>query len=146
MPTVDRSFARDLKTLDRRLGCKFNGNQFVVTYERGYGEPANVHLVKGDDGGFRQPDHRDIEALRKGDQENFRMKDHLDKMAYTYTLIQRKMREKVKDEIKGMTRDNKRQLINAFAKAANDRKANSTFRRINLKRKGKTIEEIRESA
>ncbi len=146
MPEPDRSFLRDLKTLDRRLGCKFNGSNFVVTYERGHGEPANVHLVKGDGGGFRQPDRRDIEALRKGDLENFSMKEHLNKMAYAYTKIQEQMRARAKDDIRHMTRDNRRQLQNAILRKANERKANSTFRRVELKRKGKTIEEIRASA
>lgn len=146
MPTPDRSFMKDLRTLDKRLGIKFNGFNFVITYERALGEPANVLLVKRDDGGFRQPDRRDIEALRKGDLNNFRMKDHLDRMAYIYTQIQEKARANAQDEIRHMTRDNKRQLVNAFARATNDRKANATFRRVDQKRKGKTIEEIRQSA
>jgi hypothetical protein len=141
--TPDRSFMKDLKTLSSRLGIKFNGFNFVLTYERGHGEPANVLLVKDDNGGFRQPDRRDIEALRKGDLNNYRMKDHLDRMASIYTEIQEKMQAKAKDDIRGMTKDNKRQLVNAFARATNDRKANATFRRVDLKRKGKTIEELR---
>ena len=144
--TPDRSFMRDLKLMDKRLGVKFNGNQFVVTYDRGYGEPVNIHAVKGDEGGFRQPDRRDLEFIKSGDLENSRLKDRLNAISYHSETIRNKMREQARTEIRAMTRDSKIQLTNTVLKKANARKANATFRRVPLKRKGKTIQEIQASA
>jgi len=146
MPEVDRSFLRDLKNMDRRLGVKFNGRQFVITYDRAYGEPANIHCVRTVDGGFRQPDTRDLNFIRSGDLENDRLKDRLDRLARHCEDIRKKIRANDKDEIRAMTRDNRRQLVNAFTKANNLGKGNSTFRRINLKRKGRTASEIQGAA
>lgn len=145
-PAVERSFLKDLKSMDRRLGVKWNGSNFVVTYERACGEPANIHCVRTADGGFRQPDQRDLCFIKSGDLENQRLKDRLDMMAAHFETERAKDRKRAHDEIRACTRDNKRQLINGVLQATNSRKANSTFRRIDLKRKGKTIQEIKGAA
>ncbi|MDP2362835.1 MAG: hypothetical protein Q8M94_03595, partial [Ignavibacteria bacterium] len=75
----DPSFVKRLKSMDRRLGVKFNNEHFVIVYDRGYGDPVNIHQVKTEEGRFRQPDNRDLEFLKSGDLENSRMKDRLDK-------------------------------------------------------------------
>ena len=49
----DRSFLRDLCLIDRRLSVKFNGSNFVICYDRGYGEPVNILRVKNEDGSCR---------------------------------------------------------------------------------------------
>jgi hypothetical protein len=131
----DPSFLKKLKMMDRRLGTKFNGKHFVVTYDRGYGEPVNVHRVKMDNGGFRQPDNRDLEFIKSGDLTNKGIKERLNELSYHSASIREKMREQAKSEIRDMTKDNKRQLINAVLKKDNARKANSTFRRITPKKK-----------
>lgn len=121
--------------MDRRLGTKFNGKTFVVTYDRGYGEPVNIHQVKTEGGGFRQPDNRDLEFIKSGDLENVSMKERLNALSYHSETIRAKMRAQAKSEIRAMTRDNRIQLQNAVLKKANARKANSTFRRITPKKK-----------
>lgn len=143
MPEVERSFLKDLKSMDRRLGTKFNGRNFVVTYDRGHGEPVNIHLVKAGDGGFRQPDRRDLEIIKGGDLEcGDSMTHRLQRRAYASECMRRDMRRKAHEEIHAMTRDNRRQIINTVLRKANERKANSTFRRVELKRKGRTAKEI----
>jgi phytoene dehydrogenase-like protein len=130
--------------MDQKLGLKWNGSNYVIVYARPYGDPANVHLVRTADGGFRQPDTRDLNFIRSGDLESDRLKDKLDRAARHYEEVRTKIRQNDKDEIRAMTRDNKRQLANAFSKR--DRKANSTFRRVELKHKGRTAKEIMNAA
>ena len=130
MPSVDRSFMKDLKNMDPRLGIKFNDKHFVVTYDRGHGQPVNIYRVKADDGGYRQPDKRDLLVLKAGDlAEGDSAEVRLRKSAYASELIRREEDRKIHEEIRGMTRDGKIQLTNAFKKAGGA-KANSTFRRI----------------
>lgn len=129
-PTPDRSFMRDLKLKDKRLGLKWNGSHFVITYDRGYGEPVNISCVKDDTGGFRQPDRRDLEFLYSGDMERTRPQDHLAKVAQYMDAVRKKDKEKAKDLIRHMTRDGKRQLIRAIGQLYNVGKFNSAFRRV----------------
>jgi hypothetical protein len=126
----DPSFIKQAKSIDRRLGVKFNGEHFVVTYDRGYGEPVNIHRCKAENGGFRQPDRRDIEFIRSFDMENESCKGRLQRLAKTADEYGKKIRKRATDEIRAMTRDNKIQLTNAVLRKANARKANSTFRRV----------------
>lgn len=132
----DRSFLRDLKNLDRRLGCKFNGSHFVITYDRGHGEPVNIFRVCGDTGGFRQPNQQDLMTIKQGDLASGESLDlRLKKRAYAYELMQREQRRKAAEEIRAMTLDNKIQLQNAYQKRANLGKTGSAFRKITPKSK-----------
>jgi hypothetical protein len=131
---------RDLNNLDKRLGTKFNGNNFVITYDRGFGEPVNVMLVKRDDGGFRQPDRRDIESLRKGDLATGESMDvRLRKLAYASERMRTDLRKKHRDNIRDMTKDDRIYLGQKFAQLTNQGKANSAFRRINHKPSKNTV-------
>lgn len=142
MPTPDRSFMKDLKSIDRRLGVKFNGNNFVVTFERAHGEPANIHLVRNSNGGFRQPDRRDLEFIKGGDLESDSMKNRLQKLAYTSEKIREEQRRKAKSEIRDMTKDGKLQLAKAITQRTNAGKGNSAFRRVIPKPKRTATTEI----
>jgi hypothetical protein len=126
----DPSFVKQAKTIDKRLGVKFNGDHFVVTYDRGYGEPVNIHRVKAEDGGFRQPDRRDIEFIRSFDMENESCKERLARLAKSSIEIRERLKKTAKDDIRHMTRDNKNQLIKAIVQKDNSRKGNAAFRRI----------------
>ena len=131
MPECDRSLKRDLKNLDRRLGTKFNGEHFVITYDRGYGEPVNVYRVKADDGGYRQPDRRDLEIIKGGDLNNGdRMEVRLKKMAYVSELMRKEIRKKQHDETRDRIKDSKLQLKRWIGDRANSSKSNAEFRRI----------------
>lgn len=134
MPEIDRGFLKNLKALDKRLGTKFNGNNFVITYDRGHGEPVNVLLVKRDDGGFRQPDRRELEALKKGDLATGEsMHIRLKKMAYASDQMRADIRRKHHENIRNMTKDDKNQLAKVFLQRTNQGKGNATFRRIDPK-------------
>jgi hypothetical protein len=133
-PIPDRSFLRELKSIDRRLGTKFNGSHFVVTFSRGYGEPVNIALVKSETGGFRYPDKRDLEYVKSGDlAQGDTMHNRLNKMAYTSELIRRQAREKARENIRDMTKDDRIYLDQKFRQLTNMGKANSAFRRIEPK-------------
>jgi hypothetical protein len=140
MPVVDRSFLRDLKNLDKRLGAKFNGRNFVITYERGYGEPVNIHLVRDANGGFRQPDKRDLGILKGGDlAEGDSMDSRLKKRAYLSEKMREKARADAKDNIRHMTKDGKNQLAKVIAQKTNSSKGNAAFRRITPKKKKQAL-------
>jgi hypothetical protein len=140
MPEVDRSFLRDLKNLDKRLGVKFNDRNFVVTYERGYGEPVNIHLVRNGDGGFRQPDQRDLKIIKGGDlAEGESMDTRLKKRAYISEKMREKARKDAKENIRNMTKDNKNQLVKKFTQKLNLSKGNAAFRRVITKKKKQAL-------
>lgn len=139
--TPDRVFVKRLKTLDRKLGVKFakSHGRFVVTYDRPVGGPANIFVVKGDHGEFRQPDKRDMDFLLSGDLNNEDMKTKLQKSATYMEKAREKNRKDAKDNIRDMTKDGKIQLSNAFSKIAGGGKGNSTFRRIEPKPRGSVV-------
>lgn len=140
MPECDKSFVKDLRNLDKRLGVKFNDRNFVVTYERGYGEPVNIFLIKNEDGGFRQPDQRDLKVIKSGDlAEGESMESRLKRRAYISEKMREKMRENTSQEIRDMTKDNKNQLAKVISQKMNTSKGNAAFRRITPKKKGVTI-------
>lgn len=133
MPTVDRSFMKDLKSLDKRLSTKFNGQNIVITYDRGHGEPVNILRVKADDGGFRQPDKRDLAVIKGGDLETEKMETRLKRTAYASELMRREAKRKAAENIRDMTKDDKIYLGQKFCQATNQSKANAAFRRIDHK-------------
>jgi hypothetical protein len=131
----DPSIVKRLKTIDPKLGVKFNGRNFVMTYERATGEPANIHLVKRDDGGFRQPDQRDIDFIRSFDMNNESCRERLLRLSQKSEKIREDLRKRAKDDIRHATLDNKRQLVNAFTRQTNQGKGNASFRRVTPKSK-----------
>ncbi|MCK4252142.1 hypothetical protein KAX97_11890 [candidate division WOR-3 bacterium] len=135
MHTPDRVFIKDLKQLDARLGCYFNETHrhFVITHERAVGPPAEIMLVERGDGGFRQPDKREIDVLCEGDLHRTNVKERLQKTVKYMDQFREKEAAHAKDEIRNTTKDDRRQLMNTYAKAFNTGKGNSTFRRIKPK-------------
>ena len=138
-PTVERGFMKNLKNLDRRLGVKFNGDNFVITYDRGYGEPVNLHMVKRDDGGFRQPDMRDMKVIYDGDMTNKKPELELAKRAYELLSVREESKRKSKEAFRDMTKDDRIQLMNAFQKAHGVGKNKAAFRPIKHKPKGQVF-------
>lgn len=131
---------KDLKLMDKRLGCKFNGEHFVVTYDRGHGEPVNIARIKGENDGFRQPDKRDLEFIKSGDMESESVRRRLDRISYVAAYEEKMKRQaKVKENMRDMTKDDKLQLKRWFADKHGDSKGNCEFRRINVKPKGKVF-------
>jgi hypothetical protein len=142
MPTIDRSFLKDLKAMDKRLSAKFNGSHMVITYDRGHGEPVNILRVRGEDGGFRQPDRRDLAIIKGGDlAEGAKMETRLREAAYRSELQRREAKRKAAENIRDMTKDGKRFLSERIGRLTNQGKCNSSVQRITHKPKGKVFAE-----
>ena len=136
MYNPDRVFVKDLKALDKRLGCKFQNGRFVVDYKRASGQPVPIFMVKGDKGEFRHPDKRDLDFLCSGDLTKEDMKTKIQKSAQYMEKARELKRKDAKDNIRNATKDGKIQLSNAMAKIAGGGKGNSAFRRVVPKSKG----------
>lgn len=137
----ERGFLRNLKNLDRRLDCVFRPEHghFVIRYDRGYGEPVNLHMVKRDDGGFRQPDMRDLKVIYDGDMTNKKPELELAKRAYELLSVREESKRKSKEAFRDMTKDDHIQLMNAFQKAHGVGKNKAAFRPIPYKPKGQVF-------
>lgn len=137
----DRTFMKRLKEQDPKLGCHFNGRHFVITYEVPWGPPATIWVVMGagPDRGFRQPDQRDLDEIMKSDVNNESPKQRHQRVAQYMSNFELQQRIRTRQNFRDMTKDNKIQLHQAFAKVAGVSKANSTFRRIDVKPSKNTV-------
>lgn len=138
----DRVFMKDLKRLDKNLGCYFEvaHGHFVITYKRPFGDPIPLFMVEAEDGGFRQPDKRDMNRLHESDthRPGQSVKEHLTKVTHYMEDYRKRVRKVGRENLRLMTIDDKRQLMSAFAKLWGG-KHNSTFRRVNPKQRGKVF-------
>ncbi len=125
----DPAFTKELKRTDPRLGCRFNGQTFVITYERPCGGSVPVMSVKDESGGFRQPNQRDIEKLKESDlaREDYREKFQRLGSVSEYMRDMAERKRKRASEIRDMTKDSRRQLYQAATKVAGTGKGNSAF-------------------
>jgi len=131
-------FMKQLKELDPKLGCEFNNNigKFLITYKRVTGLPVPIIRVEREDGEFRYPDQREINALHESDTQRVSMKDRLDK-ASKYVIDYRiNKQDEARENIRLMTRDDRLQLRRAIGRAAEPKADHSIFRRIIPKPKG----------
>lgn len=137
----ERGFLRNLKSMDKRLDCVFRPEHehFVITYQRPYGEPVNLHCVKASDGGFRQPDNRDLKVIYDGDMSNKRPEVELQKRAYELLSVREESQKKSKEMFRDMTKDDRIQLMNAFQKAHGVGKNKAAFRPVTYKPKGQVF-------
>ena len=134
MPECDRSFKRDLRNLDRRLGTFFNGEHIVVTFDRGHGQPVNILRVKAEDGTFRQPDQRDMKIIKGGDlAEGPKMELRLKEAAYKAERMREADKRKAHEKFRDMTKDDKTYLSQKIGQLMNISKSNAAFRRIDHK-------------
>jgi len=132
MPSVNPSFMKDLKSMDRKLDCIWNpdNKKFIVTYERATGQPVPVATLAGmENGEFRQPNQKDLEFIKSGDLSSDSIKNKLNKVASYMENVREEQRRKAEEEIKAMTKDSKIQLQQAAVRVAGG-KGNSAFRRI----------------
>lgn len=143
MPECNSSFLKDLKSIDKKLSTKFNGEHWVVTYERPYGEPVNVYRVKGDNGGYRQPDNRDLAVIKGGDlAEGDKPEIRLKKLAYMSEKMREEARRKARENIRDLTKDDRHYLASRIGQLTNQGKCNSAFRRIKTKPSKNTVRVI----
>jgi hypothetical protein len=132
MYTVPTTFSKILQSADQRLGCRFEPalERFVITYQRPVGAPIPLMVVETEDKGFRWPEQRDIDFLQRWDMENMRLKDRLAMVTNYMERYQEQQRRRTRDNHRHMTIDGKIQLMNAFGKLMGTGKHNSTFRRV----------------
>jgi hypothetical protein len=95
--------------------------------------------VKAEDGGFRQPDRRDLETLKQGDlASGENMDTRLRKLAYASYEIRETLKRKHRDNIRNMTKDDKHFLMNKIGRIAGQGKPKPAFRQVPYK-KGKNV-------
>lgn len=136
--TPDSGFMRKLKSLDPKLGCEFDYDteRFFVTYQRATGRPIAILNVKAPDGGFRQPDDREIRVLQQGDQQRVDVAANLEKAAHYMESVHTKTRTDRKSNIRDWTKDNKHQLMRSLNPSS---KANRPYRQITPRVTGKVF-------
>jgi hypothetical protein len=146
MYSPDRVFLNDLKHLDPRLGCYYETNHqhFVITYDRAVGGSVPIMVVEDGKGGFRYPDKRELDKLMEFDTHRVSMAQRLKHSAAYMEEVREKKRKDAREAIRDHTKDDRRQLAPKFARLTGG-KFNSTFRRINLKRRGKTVDELQKA-
>jgi len=128
-PNPDRSFMSQLKAMDKALGIKFNGDHFVITYQIESGPCVNIWKVVDGDGGFRQPDRRDLEILQQSNIEKESAEEKHDRVERYMEAERDRDRQRSREMIRDRTKDDKIQLFNGFARLAGG-KHNSAFRRV----------------
>jgi hypothetical protein len=133
----DRSFMRQLKMIDKRLGCKFNGQHFVITFHTEKYGTVNIWKVVSEKGEeFRQPDRRELEIIRESDLERLGPKERFNLVLAHMEKTKHRRDRLIKEEMRDRTKDGKIQLMRVFANAVGAGKNNATFRRITPKRRG----------
>ena len=144
MYKVDRTFRQKLKAIDRRLACTYNPDHehFVITYQRAWGDPVPIMSIEGPGGCFRQPNEKDLEFICAGDMENMTLNERMNMTAFHFERTREQTRKQSRDLVRQLTRENRRQLMPAFARLTNAGKFNSAFRRINLRQRGQTLDQI----
>ena len=133
MISVNPSFKKDLKLMDRKLDCFFHPEteKFIVTYERATGEPVPVATLAGmENGSFRQPYGTDLEFIKSGDMSNTTIREKMSKVANHMEFERSEQRRKSHEEIRDRTKDDRLQLQRAFQKTTNVGKGVTGFRQV----------------
>ena len=133
----DWFFMKQLRALDKRLDCFFNGTHFVITCETERYGKVNIWRVVDERGNFRQPDQRELDMLRQSDIEKRDPDEHFNLVTAYMEKYQEKRKKDVREEIRNRTVDDRRQLIKAFHPILGIGKANAAFRRINVRPKAR---------
>lgn len=136
-PTPDRAIMAQLKTMDKALGIRWNGEHFVITYQVPDGGPCvNIWKVVAGDGGFRQPDRRDIEILQQSNIERESPEEKQKRVERYMEAEREKDRRRAKEMLRDRTKDNKIQLYRGFERITGGsiqsqaERHNPAFRRI----------------
>lgn len=127
-PAPDLGFMNELRRMDKNLGIKFNGEHFVITYKVPNGV-VNIWRVVAGDGGFRQPDRRDIEILQQSNIERESPEEKQERVKRYMAAIREADKKRSRQNMRDWTKDGKIQLHRAFARVDGG-KHNSAFRRI----------------
>lgn len=143
-PNADSTFKKKLKEFDPKLTCVFDRRleRFVIKKEMAVGPPRGVLVVAGNEN-FRQPCELDIAMLWYADLwRHGGVNERIRKGEEHMQEYREKEDANVSSELRDVTKDDKLQLRRTLRQAVNDGKANSDFRRIIPKPKGKTAQEL----
>lgn len=146
-PPVDPTFLKKLKEFDPTLTCEFHRGheRFVIQRKATVGPPHNIMIVD-DFTGFRQPDERDLAALYAADLwRHGGVSERIRKGEEYMRNYRTREDEKMREEFRDVTKDNKYWLRRTMRQANNDGKANHEFRRIEVKPKGYTVNDLRKT-
>jgi hypothetical protein len=129
---VPSQFLKNLKSIDRGLDCEYNrfSDKFLIT--------QNGHIIYTISG--RYPDGRELLIIRESDLRRKSLKIRLKESEERAKEVKIKAEKSARENIRDRTKDDKIQLQNVFARADVGGKHNSTFKRINVKPKGKVFE------
>jgi len=145
-PVPDSAFVQKLKEFDPGLDIVFNRRfgKFVIRKKKAFGKPFGLLVVQTDNGEFRQPDIRDIKTLYDGDLwRHGGVKKRIVDGEERAARLREKESADVTDELRAVSRDSKIQLRNTFRKATNTGSKQPEFRRVILKPRGLTLDQIR---
>lgn len=137
-PALDDIFLKRLKRIDKRLGMVWQEGpeRWVMVYDKGDNDLVNMFLIDTEDHQYRHPDQRDLIRIRAADLVAKDAVARYREAAEYMVNTRKKDRETAKDNIRNMTKDDRIQLMQAFAKLAGSGKGNSAFRRIQAKARG----------
>lgn len=137
-PALDDLFLRRLKRIDKRLDMYWSEapERWVMAYEKPDKTLVNMFIIETEDHEYRHPDKRDLVRIKAADLV---AKDAVTRQreAAQYMIDTReKDRKRAKDNIRDMTRDDRVQLMQAFARLSGSGKGNSAFRRVQARARG----------
>lgn len=132
-PTPTREFVKELKQFDNKLGIDFSRQleRFVIHRQRAFGDSVIVWVVDAENGGFRHPDQRDLQALYNADLwRHGGVRERVRKGEEYMLSYQENLDRKAREELRDITKDNKIQLRNTIRRATNEGNKGPEFRRI----------------
>lgn len=140
---------KDLKRYDPKLDVIFNREYevFIIVRKAAYGPPHQILPVEAEDGTFRQPDNRDLFTLAVADlwRSGQEAGDRVRKGEEHMLDAMEKEDNKITEEFREYTRDDKLQWKNTWRKALNQGSKQPEFRRIEQRGPGLTLGEIKKA-
>jgi hypothetical protein len=135
--TPDRSALKELKLISQDLDCHFSDEieRFVITYKRATGSPVEVLWIENPDGSFKQFGMDDVQKIASMDTNRDDVRARLNKSSFAINDFALKQKERTREEILAMTREDRRILMKAFNKAFLGGKADP-YRKIEVKSRG----------
>ncbi|KKN52254.1 hypothetical protein LCGC14_0614740 [marine sediment metagenome] len=146
-PAPDTGFVRKLRDFDPTLRVQFSRQlgKFIITQPSNLSGRTLAAVVEGEDcnnSGFRQPDMRDVRVLHEADFQR-KAADQRILEGEEYMLgFQDDFDDKVAQELRECTVDDKIQLVNTYNRASNSGKGVTAYRQVTPKAKGKVYKNL----
>ena len=142
MYTPPRDFVKRVKAIYRRLDVEYNPimQRFLIKEHRAHGSPGVVFVIEDENGEFRWPDERDIRKLHECDHERESPEEKFQRISATVIKHREDHEKKVREDFRDATKDDRRYLMNKFAKILNLGKGNTTYKPVKIKPKGEVFD------